>query len=417
MNDEERKDREENGSCGIARRLWRLCRKLPFPSDSFHGPGRSCRRRGAANGDTSARPIATFAFLIALACAPAAADTPPDRRALAREAQAAWRGGDPATAADRYRAALDAPGPADALDASIRRNAAIAALAAGRDSDAESLFASLPGADAAEGRGAALWRLARAEEIDPATNAAVRAAALRRREAGLARAADSFRESLRGAEEPALSRRRSFLQRAIDDLAQTRRDAEAAEIEAKWGGRDAIDVLAAAMQEQRDAFADAKRAFTNDLPARIGALEAAAAKQRAAAAAWGPLREALRPSLDSITNETDRARIEADLAEDADRAAGAADALEALDPAALDAMRRAEGQALGLFASAAPPVPLLEQAVLAQSNALSRVANPARVRTPVENQVVALGLFEAFDGRIAPWLDALEAQAAALPEG
>ena len=78
---------------------------------------------------------------------------------------------------------------------------------------------------------------------------------------------------------------------------------------------------------------------------------------------------------------------------------------------------RAEGQALGLFASAAPPVPLLEQAVLAQSNALSRVANPARVRTPVQNQAVALGLFEAFDGRVAPWLDALEAQAAGLPEG
>ena len=56
-------------------------------------------------------------------------------------------------------------------------------------------------------------------------------------------------------------------------------------------------------------------------------------------------------------------------------------------------------------------------AVLAQSNALSRVANPARVRTPVQNQAVALGLFGALDGRIAPWLDALEAQAAALPEG
>ncbi len=372
-----------------------------------------------SRGRPAARKRVAFAVALLLVPSAPAAESPPDRRAIAREAQAAWRGGDPATAADRYRAALDAPGAGEneALDASIRRNAAIAALAAGHDSDAESLFAQLPGADAAEGRGVALHRLAFAEKIDPATNAAVRAAALRRRADGLARAAESFRDSLRGAEEPALSRRRADLQRALDDLSAARRDAEAAEIEAKWGGRDAIDVLAAAMDEQRDAFAAAQRAFTNDLPARIGALEDAAAKQRAAAAAWGPLREAMRPALESVTNETDRARIEADLADAADRAAGAADALEALDPAALDAMRRAEGAALGLFASAAPPVPLLEQAVLAQSNALSRVANPARVRTPVQNQAVALGLFEAFDGRIAPWLDALEAQAAGLPEG
>ncbi|MBQ9727298.1 MAG: VWA domain-containing protein [Kiritimatiellae bacterium] len=372
-----------------------------------------------SRGRPAARRVrATAVLALALpAFAATAADAPPDRRALAREAQAAWRGGDPATAADRYRAALDAPGPADALETSIRRNAAIAALAAGRDSDAESLFASLPGADAAEGRAVALFRLAGAETPDPATNAAVRAAAWRRREADLVRAAGFFRDSLHGAEEPALSRRRAALRRALDDLAAARESAEAAEIEAKWGGRDAIDVLAAAMDEQRDAFADAKRAFTNALPARIPALEAAAAKQRAAAAAWGPLREALRPSIEAVTNETLRAKIEGDLAEASARAADAADALEALDPAAFDAMEKAEGVAFDFFATAAPPVPLLEQAVLAQSNALSRVVNPARIRTPAANQIVALMLFQAFDEKIAPWLDSLEEQAAALPGG
>ncbi|MBQ3809682.1 MAG: hypothetical protein II839_02560, partial [Kiritimatiellae bacterium] len=154
-----------------------------------------------------------------------------------------------------------------------------------------------------------------------------------------------------------------------------------------------------------------------ELPARIGALEDAAAKQRAAAAAWGPLREALRPSIEAVTNETLRAKIEGDLAEASARAADAADALEALDPAALDAMEKAEGVAFDFFAAAAPPVPLVEQAVLAQSNALSRVVNPARIRTPLANQIVALMLFRAFDEKISPWLDALEAQTAALPEG
>lgn len=376
--------------------------------------GRPASRKKAA----AAAALLAFSTAASPAASPAA-EPPPDRRDLARQAQSAWRGGDAAAAADLYRAALDAPGAGEneSLDAAIRRNAAIAALAAGRAADAEPLFASLPGADAAEGRGVALHRLAFAEEVDPATNAAVRASALRRRGESLARAAESFRDSLHGAEEPALSRRRALLQRALDDLAQARHDAEEAEIEAKWGGRDAIDILAAAMQEQRDAFAAARRAFTNDPPARIDALEDAAAKQRAAAAAWGPLREALRPSLEAVTNETVRAGIEADLADAATRAADAANALEALDPAAFDAMEKAEGTAFDLFAAAAPPVPLVEQALLAQSNALSRVANPARIRTPLQNQIVALMLFRAFDQNVAPWLDARDARAASLPEG
>ena len=127
--------------------------------------------------------------------------------------------------------------------------------------------------------------------------------------------------------------------------------------------------------------------------------------QRAAADAWGPVLEGLRRELlPQITNDTERAAAERALVEASDRSGAAADAMEALDPGALGMLRQSDGVLFGLLAAAAPPPKLLDFAIDAQSNALARVADPARIRTPVEEQAAAIGLFDRFASIIQQWL-------------
>jgi hypothetical protein len=108
--------------------------------------------------------------------------------------------------------------------------------------------------------------------------------------------------------------------------------------------------------------------------------------------------------LPQSTNDTERAAAERALVEASDRSEAAADALEGLDPGALAMIRQSDGVLFGLLAAAAPPPKLLDFAIDAQSNALSRAVDSARIHTPVEEQGVAIGLFERFASVIQQWL-------------
>ncbi|MCL1909668.1 MAG: hypothetical protein FWG05_01895, partial [Kiritimatiellaeota bacterium] len=102
--------------------------------------------------------LCSFAAIIFSAHADADAHT------LAREAQRAWRSGDPATAAALYDEALGAAIADKALEREIRFNAALAHLRSGETEKAAELFRSLSATDSesAEGLGVALFNRAEA---------------------------------------------------------------------------------------------------------------------------------------------------------------------------------------------------------------------------------------------------------------
>ena len=325
-------------------------------------------------------------------------------RDLAREAQRAWRGADPATALARYREALAAPDAADdaALARDIRFNAALAALGSGDNAAAADLFGALEGPDAAAGRGLALFRAASADP--PATtNLAELARAAKGRLEAMEGSAAAFRDALRARpDDPAA---RTNLAAAAGRIPALRAESREAALRARFDGKAPDELLQALFSDQRAAYARAARAFADPSAGRIGALEDAAGAQRAAADAWGPVLEALRREmLPQITNDTERAAAERALVEASDRSEAAADAMEALDPGALGMLRQSDGVLFGLLAAAAPPPKLLDFAIDAQSNALARAADPARIRTPVEEQAAAIGLFDRFASVIQQWL-------------
>ena len=74
-------------------------------------------------------------------------------------------------------------------------------------------------------------------------------------------------------------------------------------------------------------------------------------------------------------------------------------------------MRRAEETAFALQPVFADPLALLSLAIESESNALARVADPARLRTPVEEQQASSWLFQTFSDKIGPFLDQLDAEA------
>jgi len=79
--------------------------------------------------------------------------------------------------------------------------------------------------------------------------------------------------------------------------------------------------------------------------------------------------------------------------------------MEALDRESLDHVRRSDGALFGLMALFADPPKLLDFAIDAQSNALARVVDPAKIHTPEQEQGAAMGLFDAFASQIAAWLE------------
>ena len=365
-------------------------------------PGRPMRRRA---GKAASPAAAALAALLSAAAA-SGAETARD---VAREAQSLFREGKAEEAAARYDAALAAEGGASkSLEEDIRLNAAIAALEAGDAAGAAERFRALPpGFEASSGLGTALYRLATAPEREDETN---RVASARARLSAMQGAADAFAEAARLRPRDAAARTNlATAASAIVPLRETLRDAE---FEEKWGGRQPPEILAALLAAQREAYAEAARAEADKTPESIRRREKAAVRQREAASAWTPLRDALVAMVrESVTTAAEAAAFEARLSDAADAASGAADALDSFLPDALPAMRRAEETAFALQPVFADPLALLSLAIESESNALARVADPARLRTPVEEQQASSWLFRTFSDKIGPFLDQLDAEA------
>ncbi|MBQ7667566.1 MAG: VWA domain-containing protein [Kiritimatiellae bacterium] len=370
--------------------------------------GRPLRRRAPVSAAGTAGATASLAFAVLLAAANASAGRARD---IARDAQRLFAEGDAAQAHTRYEEALAAVEKDEtALEDDIRLNSAIAALAAGDADKAAERFRSLPPSfEASSGLGAALFKLAQ-EESAKALNSTGRVSVLEKSLTLAQDAASAFSDA--AGRRPGDDAAATNLATAVSSVQSLRTSLAEARFEEKFGGKSPGELLAQTLALQRKSYAEAALAEQDSTPSAIAKREKAAVRQREAAEAWQPLREALAQLLrQSVTNESEIAALEARLADAADAASGAADALESMLPDFLPAMRDAELAAFSLQPLFADPLLLLSLALEAQSNALSRVANPAAVRTPVEDENAASWLFDAFSGKIEPWLNELEEEA------
>lgn len=392
---------------------------LCFACVAFLSQGRPARRRRPA----AARVAAAAALLFAAAGA-ARADTAATNavskagRDLARAAQAAFRAGRYAEAADAYLDAARDPGLDARTAATFRLNGAIAQLRDGGTTNAAATFrdvlrAAPDLAVAQEGLGAALFDAALRED-GAGTNGVTAAERVQL----LDEAAAAFQQALRDL--PPDDARRRNLAAAASRVPALREEAHRTAILEKHAQTPPEQLLAELLRGQRAAHAAAAAALTNDSPAQIAELETAARLQQEAADLWLPLAPQLLQAVSSsVTNQQQLAQLQQQVVGARDRMRRASSALRDLDPAGVDAVADSERDALQFFAMVAPPPPLVDEAILAQTNALRSAAAPGSPRTPTMDQGAALAFTELFRQRFPAWADQMAAaaqQQAAVPE-
>jgi Mg-chelatase subunit ChlD len=392
---------------------------LCFAAAAFLSQGRPVRRRlqvaasAAAlfvalggTGDVRADGVATNA--------PAAVG-----RDLAREAQAAFRSGRYDEAAETYLAAARHPSLDARTASAFRFNAALAQLRGGATTNAADTFRDVirqapEMASAHEGLGAALFDAA-SQAGEGGTNAVPATERVR----FLDEAAAAFQQALR--ELPPDDARRGNLAAAAARIPGLRDEAHLAEVMEKHGKTPPEQLLAELLKGQRKAYATAAAAMTNDSPSQIEQLEAAAKAQQDTSDLWFPLAPQLMQAFAAqVTNQQQLAQIQQQLFGARDRMRAASATLRDLDPAGLDAITRTEQDALQFFAMVAPPPPILDEAILAQTNALRSATTSESPRTPVVDQAAAQAFTQLFQERFPAWADQMAAaaqQQSASPEG
>ena len=231
----------------------------------------------------------------------------------------------------------------------------------------------------------------------------------------MSRAAASFRDALQDA---ALTPARAALLEtnlvSAAALAKSYREgAQEARLAARIENKAPAELLQMLSEDTRKAYALAAPAFTNALEKRIAPLESAAGLQRRAAELWPALNQALMTQIQQATTNLDAvAEWKNTLTKAADQSENAIGALENLLPESLGALRESEAAAFAFQQMLADPLQLLDQAIECQSNALSRVSDIRKIRTPFQEQLGAFGAYDLFSQRLQPWLD----QQAALPQ-
>ena len=380
----------------------------------------AARADGNADSPAPPRPRSDSAASANAAPQAGAARASDDARAIARAAQSAWKRGDIATAAELYSEALSAaaaaaaaPGAEPELQEKIRFNAALASLKAGDPVKAAELFraATASGSDAAEGLGAALFESA---GLASQTNAAEKLKLLEESAAAFQKAFFAAAPGASAASAAAGKRAAAAgnIAAAAAPIAALRDEIRAAAIDAKYGSKQFDELLAEAVKTQRENYAAAAAAFADASPAQIKLLEAAAAKQAADAQIWLPLSASfLEQARAATTNANEFAELEAQINAARIQAESAAGALENIDSGALDAMRKSEATALSILAAVLPPPDILAEALQSQSNALAKAASSAKVRTPAQEQGVAMVAFDIFSKKYGQWLDQMNLEA------
>ena len=331
-------------------------------------------------------------------------------REFARDAQNAWRQGNYDKAATLYQKALAMDVQDPKFAETLRYNTALSFLKAGNSGKAADVFKQIlkisgQNSGAEEGLGVALFRAADAlsaietEEAESKPgNIALEKFKL------LEEAALSFQSVLR--DTPDNDERKKNLEATLAKTVELREEAKLAAIMEKYGATTPEDLAKKLFEAQRNVFASSASAFQSDSPEKIKMLETAAKSQRDAADIWMPLKQKMMEAAQSsITNLQELSDFQYALNHAAEQAVSAANALEDLDSDAMPAMKISEQTAMDLFAMLTPPPPLLAQAILAQTNALGRISDTTKVRTPAEDQLLSANLFGRFAQKLPQWLE------------
>jgi len=342
-------------------------------------------------------------------------------RDLARSAQAAFRAGRYEEAADAYLDAAAATGLDARTAATFRLNGAIAQLRAGGTTNAAATFREvlrqLPDATSArEGLGAALFAAATAADAADASEGADgdESPSAAEKVALLDEAAAALQQALR--DQPTDDLRRRNLAAALESIPALREEARIEAALEKYSNKPPEEILTELLRAQRQAYAEAGAALTNNSPSQIAQLESAARRQDEASDLWLPLAPALMQMLSQgTTNQQQLAQMQQELMAARSRMQQSAASLRDLDPAGVDAIARNEQDALQFFAIVAPPPPILEEAILAQTNALRTGSSPDSTRSPVMDQAAAQAFTSLFQQKFPGWADQLMSGDTAMP--
>jgi len=314
-------------------------------------------------------------------------------------ARKAWRLyslGRHSEAADAYLAAASAiSGDSERL----RYNAAVSLYRAGRHSEAAELFRALAlrsprmKAESFHGLGASLEAQSRpGKDADAA--AIVSAAET------LKQAADAFREGAR------LERKESSsaLAAVAARIPEAEEAALIARLTERFQGAPPDAIASEMLAGQRAVAAAGAAAFTNVTPARITALEEAAAAQKATADLWIPLKAKLLDALAASAGDADTKKRAAQVAETIeitrDRMNTAAGQFRDMDPTALSSAAVCEGAVYAVWKAVASFAPLIMEDIRRQTNAIPSAA-PGRPDTRRAEQAECLDLTGLFKQRFS----------------
>ncbi len=289
-------------------------------------------------------------------------------------------------------------------------NEGLATLRSGEPAAAAAVFESLLAGEAssvpAPAREALGVSLARQSQLS--TNTAERLELLQR-------SAAAFQDDAALRPRAAASRRN--LAWTAEQLPELRRASHLEKVQAKYGSADPGSLLGSLLSDTRAAFAAAAAATTNTTPDQIGLLEAAAEKVRGTSDIWIPLEPLLVQGLSqAVTNQQELARVLDTVQNARTNLLDAADALADFDPSALDTLRKSASEALGFFTMSAPPPALLDEAVVAESNAVLNVLSPTVPFPPAQDFRAASLLASLFQQRFPAWADSLNAQPQGAPQ-
>ena len=238
--------------------------------------------------------------------------------------------------------------------------------------------------------GAAQFKLS--AEALASTNAAAKAEALERSSAG-------FQAACRSRPEDDRSRRN--LARAAANLPAVREQAHIEKVLAEHGKSQPNQIIGRMLAEQRSILREARALYTNEqAKARIEGLEALSERQAGNADLWIPLKAALVDS-QAITNGRQRAEVAMRIEQTRDEMKQAASGLEDLSPEATDPIALSAETVYGFWKGMADPPALNAEAILAETNIVSRPEHP---RSPfLSDAQDALELTTLFTNRFPGW--------------
>ncbi len=331
---------------------------------------------------------------------PPISDIPPGRSG-ARMAQRLFRKGKYAEAAAVYEEA--ARGSTRESQRDFMFNAAVSWYRAGEYAKAATILQRLVQSrhdvdgPAASGLGSSLYR--RAGEMDGAVDAAT----LRGREAVLKQSAAAYQEALRA--EPHDDDHRANLALALGTLPDAEEKALVAQLMQDHGQTQPFQLLETMLGEQRDILETCPQVFTNDTPAQIAHFEALAARQKANAHLWIPLKSKLLGMLQGQANPDQLAMMNGAMDSIQDSMMDASAALRDLDTGAYGPATDAESNLYAIWKQIADYTLLLKEDLRRQSNAVLQTEQAITTGAPpsertVTDQAEALSLTPLFVQRL-----------------